>query len=255
MRDCNSVIRPALESTFSDGVSITDDDGDCRVTLPFERYDGDLITLWIKEGDKGYIVTDEGETYGMLYVSNVNLDQEYRKKCVGSIRERFNLEEAKYEVRALANKRNLGSRILDVYQAIQAISFLSYTRRPYPQTDFRNAVGDYLTDEGYQYEPNFKVKGASEQQVVDFHVLNQRVPTYIEAIHAGNNSSLLQSSRNTSRKWMEIKLANGEHNFVSVVDDEGGVYDEEYMKPIIRHSDYVIPWTERSSLTEAIGTP
>jgi len=116
MNNCNSLIRPTLENAFSGNLFINEDGEDCCITLPLERSDGDFITLWVIKRGSRYQITDEGETYGLLYLSNINLDQKRRNNRIQTIQERFDLDKAKEEVSVIAEKEELGERILDVIQ-------------------------------------------------------------------------------------------------------------------------------------------
>lgn len=167
MNHCEHLIIPPLKRAFENSVSVIQDEDACKVTVPFERVDQDAITLWITQRDDEYVVSDEGETYGMLYLSNINLDQERRKRRLQSIKKRFDLNEAKYEIRLIADEKSLGNRIIDAIQAVQSISHLLYTRQQYTLSDFRDDVGDFLTEQSYYYTPNAETDGATENHRVD----------------------------------------------------------------------------------------
>jgi len=252
MTDCEDIVWPALDSAFKEGVTITSEEGECHVTVPFERADRDAISLWIRREGENYVVSDEGETYGYLYLSNINLDQSRREKRLQSTKQRFNLDSAKYEVKLTAEKERLGARLLDAIQAVQSISYLSYTRRQYTQTDFRNEVGSYLDDEGYHYERNIDIDGDSEPHRVDFHVQNGK-PTYLDAIHAEDVSTSHSMAERTAFKWVDIQAGTPDVTTITVLDDETGEYDERTVRILSNYSDEYIPWSTRGSITNAIG--
>lgn len=252
MTDCEDLVWPALKSAFEEGVSISDEDGECRITVPFERADRDAITLWIQEQGDEYVITDEGETYGYLYLSNINLDQSRREKRLSSTKKRYELDSAKYEVKLTTDEENLGFRLLDAIQAVQSISYLAYTRRQYTQTDFKDEVGDYLEGKGYHYERNVSVYGASKSHRVDFHVQNGK-PTYLEALHAEDVSTAESMADRTAIKWVDIQGKNPNVTTISVLDDETGEYNEETVRTLSNYSDKYIPWSTRRTLADAIG--
>lgn len=252
MANCEDLVLPALKSAFEQSVSISDDDGDCRITVPFERADRDAITLWIqKQGDE-YVITDEGETYGYLYLSNINLDQSRREQRLSSTKKRYGLDSAKYEVKLTTDSENLGFRLLDAIQAVQSISYLAYTRRQYTQTDFKEEVGDYLEGKGYQLERNVDVMGDSEPHRVDYHVHSHK-PTYLDALHAEDVSTAKSMAERTAFKWIDIQANNPDVTTISVLDDESGEYNEEAVKILSNYSDRYIPWSTRGTLVDVIG--
>ncbi|WP_436900251.1 DUF1828 domain-containing protein [Halovenus halobia] len=252
MTNCKDLVWPALNSAFEESVSITDEDGECRITVPFERADRDAITLWIRREGEEYVISDEGETYGYLYLSNINLDQSRREKRLSSTKQRFDLDSAKYEIKLTTSKERLGQRLLDAIQAVQSISYLSYTRRQYTQTDFRDEVGSYLNGKGYHYERNVDVEGDSEPHRVDFHVQNGK-PTYLDALHAEDVSTSHGMAERTAFKWVDIQAGAPEVKTIAVLDDESGEYDERTVRILSNYSDKYIPWSARGSIPDAIG--
>ena len=252
MTDCEELIRPAIDSALDDGIYISADQGDCRVTVPFERSDRDSVTLWIVQKGETYHITDEGETYGMLYLSNINLDQERRANRLQTIKERFKLENAKYEVSLTAEESELGSRLLDAIQAVQSISYLAWTRQKYTYTDFRSDVGEFLTQEGFYYTPNYDVRGASDAHIVDFNVHEQPQPTYVEAIHAESTSSARGMAQKTAFKWTDIAAVNEDVKRISVLDNQSGEYDARTENILENYSDVYVPWSNKDDLPRAI---
>lgn len=252
MTDCEDLVWPALESAFEEGVTVSEDDGECRVTVPFERADRDAITLWIREQGDEYVVTDAGETYGYLYLSNINLDQPRREKRLSSTRKRYDLDSAKYEVKLTTDRENLGFRLLDAIQAVQSISYLAYTRRQYTRTDFKEEVGDYLESEGYQVERNVDVQGDSEPHRVDFHVRNGR-SAYLTAIHAENVSTARSIAERTAFKWIDIQAGAPGVTTISVLDDESGEFNEETVRILRNYSDRYVPWSARGTLVDVVN--
>lgn len=249
---CERLVRPDLKSAFGDSVMITDENGSCQVTVPFDRADQDVITLWIiEEGDR-YIVTDEGETYGMLYLSNIDLEQERREKRLESIQSRYGLDEAKYEIRLHTGSEMLGQRILDAIQAVQSISYLSYTRRQYTMSDFREDVGEYLTEYEYQYSRNARIEGKTEDHRVDFDIVADK-PAYLEALHAENVSTARSMAQRTAYKWTDIQKTAPDITCISMLDDESGEFDERTINILQEYSDAYIPWSKRNGLTDVLG--
>lgn len=251
MKNCEPLIVPALTEAFEAGIRVESDEGACRVTVPFERADNDAITLWIEKGDNGYIISDKGDTYGMLYLSNINLDQPRRRKRLNSTQKRYNLEKAKYEVRLTASESELGQRLLDAIQAVQSISNLVLTRRQYTQSDFYDEVGTYLTEINMGYERNIPVSGKAEDHRVDFSIMTS-TPTYMEAIHAENVSTAHSMAQRTAYKWIDIGKRDLNIRLVSVLDDESGEYDGNTESVLEEYSDAYVRWSSRGDLQQIL---
>jgi hypothetical protein len=254
MTGCRELIEPALRESFFDSINISDDNGDCLLTFSFVRPDGDPIRLWIIENGSSYVITDEGETYGMLYLSGINVENENRKQRIEAVQQRFGLDSALFEIQKSVTADELGSTILEVYEAVHRIASLEYSRRPYPQDDFRTFVSNYLTEKiPYGYETNVSVEGFAEPQTIDFEFVDLPQPTYMQAIRAGNGSELHRQSQDTAYRFIQVRRVQDNSKFFSLVDDERGVYSESQMRPLIADSDEVIRWSEKGRLNQALA--
>lgn len=252
MTDCNALIRDRLREAFDGQVSIDENQGDCRVVLPFYRVDGDPIILYVSEDDGQYRISDEGETHGMLLTSGVDLDTEKRENRVETAKERFGLEASKTEISLTATADELGPRLLDAYQAVQWISFLVYTRRPYSPSYFKDKVAGFLRQNELPFEEDVEVNTGSDEEEVDFRLDTHGYGIYLEAIQARDGSDLHDKSRDTALKWIRIGRADSNARFVTVLDDIDGEYKKERMAPLFEDSDAVVPWSERDDLLKAV---
>lgn len=235
------------------GVRIDDDQGDCRVIFPFSRPDGDPVTLYVIEEGNRYVITDEGETHGMLLTSGVNVETEKRENRVSSAKERFDLDSVKNEIRLTATHNNLGGRLWDAFQAVQCVAFLVYTRHPHSPSYFKEKVAGYLRENDFLFEEDATVTAESENQSVDFAFEQLPRPTYLESIQARDASSLKEKSRDTSWKWIKIERVDPDARFLTIIDDKGGEYKKENIQPLLDDSDAVVPWTERQDLITTLG--
>lgn len=253
MNNCNSLLKDRLVEEFDRDIRIDEDQGDCRVIFPFVRPDGDPIILYVIEEEDHFVITDEGETHGMLLTSGVEINTEKRKNRVQAAKTRFGLDSAKKQIRLTATDDTLGERLWEACQAVQWISFLIYTRHTHSPSYFKDKVAVFLRENNYIFEEDATVTAESEDQTVDFAFDRLSQPTYLESIQAPTASALRSKSRDTSWKWIKIERVDPDARFVTVVDDEEGSYKKENIQPLLDDSDAVIPWTERQDLPTALG--
>jgi hypothetical protein len=251
MTECKEMVSMVADAV-SENAIVSIDEAECKVTLPFERADRDLITLWVSSHEDEYRITDHGETYGYLYLSDVSLDSERRSDRLESIKHQYNLDTVRKTISLKSGNHNLGERLLDAVHAVQAVSFLSYTRRQYTQVDFETDVSSFLKLEGYRINRNVRVGGVSEDIRIDFSILQQPQPTYLEALHAGNEGTSTTSARTIGYKWNEIGEANPDALRISVVDDVSGEISERCSNILTNWSDEYIPWSQKDRLNEAL---
>lgn len=249
MSDCYDLIFPAVIESFSNSINIHQDEDDCKITLPFEKPNFDAISLWVIKSGSDYIITDEGQTYGDLFLTNINTDTPKTEKKIERIKNRHNLDRAENEIRITTSQENLGDRIIDAIQAVQSISHLVYRRRKYSPSNFSEKVGSFLSDNEYKYTENVKV---SEDRTVDFSVDSPN-PALIETIHADNTTNLRNYVDYTAMTWIEIKEEYPNMSKIAVYDDENGMIDKTSINRLNNWSDYSIGWTEKETIIQALG--
>ncbi|WP_158056540.1 DUF1828 domain-containing protein [Halorussus halophilus] len=247
MNGCDEAIRPALQEAFATEAKIESaDENGCLVTLPFQRPDLDSITLLITQSENGYIISDEGRTFGMLYVLNVDISAETRKSRMKSIKELYDLDRAKYEIRLRANEKELGTRIRDAIQAVQAISYLTYTRKSYSKNEFSDIVSAFLDKRGVDHERNDEVMGDVGKHIIDIRIRGDD-PIYIQTVSADSMSQARTKARRTALAWDDIFDKDPSIKRISVLDDER-VADEEVDRLLFKYSDNYIPWSDKEEL-------
>lgn len=251
MNKCNEAILPALKSAFAEAADIENTDNGCIVTLPIQRPDLDSISLLVSETKNEYVISDEGRTFGMLYVLNIDLDVDSRSKRVSSIKEMYDLDNARYEIRLRSSEEELGNRIRDAAQAVQAISYLAYTRRSYSQNEFSDVVSDFLTKKGYEHERNQEVEGDAGKHIIDIRVQNED-PIYIQTISADATSNARTKARRTALAWDDIFDKDPSVKRISLLDDEK-VSDDEVDRLLYKYSDEYINWTAKDQLIQILG--
>lgn len=250
MDDCEDLIRPALSSVL-DSFEIEQDENACRVVTPFQHSNGDLVTLWVRnvQGDY-YVVRDYGETFAMLSLYGVDPDSDTRRNRIDAIRTRFGLEKVEGELKLRASKSDLGDRVVDAIQAVQAVSHLTYTHRSQQQSRFRTKVEEFLSNAGYSYGTGFTVVGETHAREFDVSI-NHRHPTaLIDTIHTNDKYNLARQVDGVMLNWHEIQSKDYDHGVI--VDDVDGIYEGSLLDRLKENLDYFFRWSQREAITRKI---
>lgn len=250
MVDCDDLIRPALSSTL-DEFEISRDENSCQVTTPFRHSNGDLIRVWIQHiAEEYYSIRDYGETFAMLRLYGVNPMSDANTERVSDIRTEFGLETDETELVARAPADELGGQLLDVIQAIQAVSYLRYTHRSQPPSRFNSKVDAFLEDAGYSFEPGFTVPGETHSRTFDFGINHREPGVLLDTVHTSNEYTLRQQVDGVMLNWHEIQDEDYSHG--ALVDDVDGIYEEQILERIIDNLDYFFRWSEKERITQEI---
>lgn len=251
MFDCTDTLRPALDELL-DAFEIKREDNSCRVVTPFQHHNGDLIRVWVqgKSGDR-LLVRDYGETFAMLEVQGVNPNSDSNKPRIQSIRNRFNLASGQGgEVAVYTTPEELDTRICDVIQACQAISYLMYTHQSRQPSHFRTTVSEYLREVGYDLDTNVDVRGATQEREFDIGINHRDPNILLDTIHSNRKSAFRQQLDPVKLNWWEIQGTDYVHGVV--VDDVDGKVDEEAANQLGESLDYYFKWSNKQRITQEI---
>lgn len=254
MENCEEALHGPFQQAFLDQCryEYDEDFGGCMMEVPLMRRNMDYIRLWIKpkeggDDNKKYIITDAGKTYASFYTANLNLDTDRRKRMITAVKNRYNLDRAKYEVRIIANEMNLGERLLDAVQAVQSLSHLTITRQPRSQSSFQEDVYQYISEHELGVVEDITVRGSSQKWNVDMEVTNGH-KSYVKTLHSTSKSYANDRAKVDAYMWVELNDIGDDVEFVSVVDDVDGVIGEDSLRTLRSRADSVVPWSEREHL-------
>lgn len=250
MPDCHDLIRPALEESL-DEYEIQSGDGNCVVVTPFEYPNGDLISLYIS-GRRGnlYRVRDYGETHAMLRLYGVNPGSPARENRLEHIKTRFDLDDVWNEVQLSSTAENLGPRLLDAIQAIQAVAYNTYTHKSTEPSQFNTKVETFLTDSGYDYKRGFTVEGQHQDREFDFSINHREPNVLLDTIHTNDPYNFSSQTDRVMVNWYEIQDRGYKHGVM--LDDVDGIVDEDSLESIQTQLDYVFYWSDRDAMTDDI---
>ncbi|QLD89200.1 DUF1828 domain-containing protein [Natronomonas salina] len=251
MFDCTDTIRPALEDAL-DAFEIERDDNSCRVLTPFQQQNGDLVRLWIqpKAGDQ-LLIRDYGETFAMLELYGVNPKSDANKPRVRTIKKRFNLVDGfEGEIAAISPSAELGHRIVDVIQAVQAVSYLIYTHQTKQPSRFRTTVSEYLEGVGYDYKSPAEVQGATEPREFDIGINHREPMVLLDTVHSKRPYLLRQQVDRVKLNWWEIQDTDYSHG--AIIDDVDGLYEDEIVDQLTDSLDYCFRWSNKEEITQEI---
>lgn len=250
MNDCERVIRTALEGTLVE-YDIRQEEGMCVVVTPFEHYNGDLIRLYIRRNQGDYLqIRDYGETSAMLRLYGVNPASPAREDRIEHIYDRFNVEPGLGEVKLRAQEDNLGTRLQDAIQAVQAISYNIYTHTSRQPSRFRTQVETFLNDVGYDYNVGYKVQGETQPREFDFSINHREPNILLDTMHTNKEYNLKQQADTVMLNWHEI--ADTDYSHGVIIDNVNGITDDDILEGITTNLDYYFEWDNKKRITYEI---
>ena len=251
-----TVITQYLNWLFGE-FEIESSDSGCFLVTPFEKPDGEGITLELENLPNGNIlINDMGDTLGYLFVNGLTLSKSvmnkaiFISKCHGVTFEGSFLSiETKPE--------DTGRAVHELIQTVIAITGLIHLRRSTTtrRTKFDNEVESLIIRSGATYESDYQVMGTREKHNFRFYV-NSGPNILIQPLTATTESAALKLSERWAHHFQDTIQSEENWYPVAVLDDgidkspEKRIWTPAALAPI---KEFAIPWTENARLSELLG--
>lgn len=231
---------------------------DCVIVTPFTYPDLASIEIRVLLEEDSCVLTDEGETLGMLHVNGLTLEAHpplMREATAIAAAHGIRLHDSTLSTEVTADR--IAEAVTGMVNAIQAVGHLLYRRRHRARPEFADELERLLIAKRVPYSPGFMVRGAANVHRIAFHVDSGR-DLLVEPLSATTVASARTKARITAYKWIDIKRVNDRYHTLVVVDDREGrssVWaDEEAWNTVRTYSDRVVRWLANASeLTELVA--
>lgn len=133
-----------------------------RLTLPYLDRNNDCSEVFIKTIDEGYLITDDGETLGELYMSNFNpFSSAKRSALFNRILTENGVQRIDDELVVTCSDEDIYQKIHLLTQCMIKISDLFYTAKNTVQSLFLEDVQSFLDNSDIRYSPSISFQGIS----------------------------------------------------------------------------------------------
>jgi hypothetical protein len=194
-------------------------DNGCLLVTPFQHYDHSFIELSVAFQEGTYILSDEGETLAMLFVSGLAIEQ--HSSLFHVVKQIAHEHGVTFEQEVLAiqaTEETLGEKMHVLIHAIQRVGFLIYRRQHRTSRTFRDTVETLILKTQVLYTPDYTLRGKANTHTVDFSVNSGR-NLLIDVLRAATVSAAREKVRECAYKHLDLHFGNVTHEFVLVIDD------------------------------------
>lgn len=254
---CDIAVQKFIENMKSEFETYPVEDRCCIVT-PFYYPNFGAIEFFLSEVGDRVLLSDEGETLNMLFVSGITIEKNKDLyKEAKRIASSYGVELSNSDISVISSPSELGTASQNLISAIQAIAFLIYKRRNVEQATFDDEVEKLLISHEVKYDFNYIVRGQANRNKIKFHV-NSNKNLLIEPVSAATIQGARSKAKLVAFKWFDIRSVNKKLRFISIVDDRDEKWDslwsdDEAKNTITTYSDEVIRWTiEQDKLVDLL---
>ena len=248
---CEYIINEYLGG-LSSNFNATPSEKGCFVLTPFDRPDGEGITLEFETLPSGNIrISDMGDTFGYLFVNGLTLSQTIvdRARHI-SMSYGVSLESAMLVKET--EPESAGEALHELIQATLALTDLINRRRPSNtrKARFDNEVESFIIYSGVTYDADYEIEGVREKHTFRFHINSGR-NLLIQPITASTESAAHTWSERWGYRFIDTIQSNGDWRPFAVLDDRRptNIWTPSALAPIEAHA---ILWSQQERLTELL---
>lgn len=231
-----------------------------KIQTPYLYPDGDVVDIFVKYQDSGFILTDLGETIGWLLTNSIsNSLSEKKDELIKDSLIIYQVERYKgMLIKRCENAENLSSAVIDLCQAIIRVSDVSFTFSGKTTNSFYQDVADFLMEEKFDFERNVAYQGQSERErKIEFKVINQDNISLIKGLHYTTKSQANSRSDIINSCWSDlqyIRTTNSNINFISLINDELEIPYPENIR-LLESNSIIAYWSEKNQLKNLLLIP
>lgn len=159
-----------------------------RVFVPFMFEDGDHLSIVLKKGNGGWVLTDEGHTYMHLTydLEEKDLQKGTRQKIITNALSVFNVDDREGELIAKIKQDQYGDALFSFVQALLRITDISYLSRERVRStfmeDFRTFIEETVPTDRREFDWHDPVRDPEGKYLVDCRINRMPKPVYIHAV-------------------------------------------------------------------------
>lgn len=220
------------------------DDGECVITTPFVRPDGEGIEVALRPLPDGRVsITDMGNSLGYLFVNGLSLSRTLLNDARG-IAKSHSVALQRNHLVMHTRAEAVGMAMHGLIQATLGVSDLIHKRRPSSRALFDDEVESLIIMSGVTYDVGFPVRGQREQHTVKFHVDSAR-NLLVHPLSAAGVSAARSWAERLAYRFIDIRAASPQWRPVALLDDRknrADVWTNDTLAPI---QDSAIKWSQR----------
>jgi hypothetical protein len=233
-----------------------------KITTPFIYPDGDVIDIFYRRIEGGFILTDLGETVRWLESQSVSgMRNEKQKELIETICLTHNLEVKRdmFIARFNSNTDNkkLASSVLEIGQALVRLSDLWVLQTGRKNRTIIDSVEDFIKNLNISYEREQLYTGDTDRNWrPHFYttVKGNNVLTHVLNTDKKSNAKHILCTVNTQWEDLEKYKLDSNYKFISLIvdNDESAKIWTEGDKKLLSKTSEVKKWSNKNDFKEAL---
>lgn len=218
-----------------------------EITAPYLDRHNDLIQIYAKRTDVGYLLTDDGHTIQDLELGGTRLNSPKRRDLLRLAVNGFGiqLEDDRLEVRATAE--TFAQKKHNLIQAMLSVNDMFYLAQPIVASLFYEDVVAWLDLSAVRYIPRVKFTGKSGyDHLFDFVI--PKSTTAPERILETVNRPNRDTAEAIAFKWIDTKeVRTGDARAYAILNDSEHDVAPAVLEALARYDVTPVRWSQRDA--------
>lgn len=219
-----------------------------EITTPYLDRHNDLLQIYAKRRDGGFVLTDDGYVLQDLEQSGCRLDSDKRQALLKMTLNGFGVQVNNQALEVHASPDNFALRKHNLVQAMLAVNDLFYLASPMVASLFIEDVVSWLDFTDIRYTPKVKFTGKSGYDYL-FDFVIPKSKTQPERLLR----AISQPNRNTAQamafSWVDTKdVRPPESRAYAILNDTEHPVSESVLDAMRNYDVRPVLWSERESI-------
>jgi hypothetical protein len=239
---------------LKDKTTLREVNGDwVEITTPYLDRHNDMLQIYARGANGGYVLTDDSYTVRDLEASGCNLHTEKRQGLLKITLNGFGVRLNNDALEVHATPQNFPLRKHNLIQAMLALNDLFYLAKPVVESLFYENVVEWLETNEIRYTPKVKFTGISDyDHLFDFVIPKSRKQP--ERILQAINRPTRETAEAFIYKWTDTREVRPQDSKAyAVLNDteqpvSGGVLDA-----FVNYQIRPVPWSHRAEVVSELA--
>jgi len=231
----------------------TEINGVCEITTPFVDRNNDLLQIYVKRTDRGFVLTDDGYILNELALSGCEINTPKRKQMLTVILNGFGIRQLEDKLVVEAQPSTFPQKKHDLLQAMLAVNDLFVMASPHIASFFREDVEKWLHERDIRFTPSIKITGKSGyDHFFDFVVpASRRRP---ERVLRAISQLSRQSASAYMFSWQDtMQMRAPASQAFAVINDIGNGHHPDAIAAMEQYQINAIPWSHRNEHVDELA--
>ena len=224
-----------------------------EITTPFLDRHNDMLQIYVKSKDSGYILSDDGQTIRDLEMSGCNIDTPRRKSILQTTLNGFGVNAEHGVITTFANSNTFSFRKHALLQAMLAVNDLFFLSSATIRNLFREDVEHWLEENAVRYLPNIPLIGKSGyQHYFDFAIPKSK--TSPERLLRAITNPNKDAAMNYIAAWTDTSVQRDENaQPFAILNDNEKLVPSTVTEALERYSIRPILWSLRQESIQLLA--